>query len=329
MVNAAFWKDKRVLVTGGAGFVGRWVGRALVAAAAELHILDIVPPKHVAEPFALHRADLRDLDAATHLLEETRPDAIIHLAGQPGVSVSHDQPVSAYESNVLATFNLLEAARRMTAAQAGGRGVPLAIVAVSSNHVYGHQPAEGRQATPESAALNGLGMYAATKLCGDVLARCYGKSYGVPVGIARMTNSYGGDDHHVGHIITGSILSTLRGERPVIKQSGRDRKGYLYIEDTVDGLLAVAEGVAGSPQLAGEAFNLVPDEAITTLELVRAIVAAADSALEPIVQLPDAPHEAEFLDNTKARQLLGWKPRHDLRAGLRKTIAWYRRSSGA
>ena len=129
-------------------------------------------------------------------------------------------------------------------------------------------------------------MYAASKLCGDVLARCYGKSYGLPVGIARMTNSYGGDDHHVAHIITGSILSTLRGERPVIKQSGRDLKGYLYIEDTVAGLLAVAEGVAGSADLAGEAFNLVPDAAITTLELVRAIIAAADSDLEPIVQNP-------------------------------------------
>ena len=320
-MNDKFWKNKRVLVTGGSGFVGRWVGRALVAAGADFHILDIVPPKGFSEPFALHHADLRNLDAVTQLLEETRPAVIIHLAGQPGVSVSHDQPVSAYESNVLATFNLLEAAKQKRA-----DGELLAIVAVSSNHVYGHQD---HRPTVESAALNGAGMYAASKLCGDVLARCYGKSYGLPVGIARMTNSYGGDDHHVAHIITGSILSTLRGERPVIKQSGRDLKGYLYIEDTAAGLLAVAEGVAGSMDLAGEAFNLVPDAAITTLELVQAIIAAADSDLEPIVQDPTAPHEEEYLDNAKARRLLGWTPQFDLSTGLRKTIGWYRRFGGA
>ena len=273
------------------------------------------------------------------LLEATHPAVVIHLAGQPGVSTSHEQPVSAYESNVLATFNVLEAARRSRASHTGDEGKLLSIVAVSSNHVYGHQEHREGRPTPESAPLNGEGMYAASKLCGDVLARCYGTSYGLPVGIARMTNSFGGDDHHVAHIITGSILSVLRGERPVIKQSGRDRKGYLYIEDTVEGLLAVAERVAGSAELAGEAFNLVPDEAVTTLDLVRAIVAAAGDAiparcvseggLEPIVQNPAAPCEEEFLDNTKARRLLGWRPQHDLAAGLRKTIAWYRRSNGA
>ena len=318
-MNATFWKSKRVLVTGGSGFVGRWVGRALVAAGADLHILDIVPPKDFSESFTLHRADLRDLDAVARLLGETRPAIIVHLAGQPGVPESQAQPVGAYESNVLATFNLLEAAK-----QCGRDGGLLSIVAVSSNHVYGHQD---HRPTPESAALNGVGMYAASKLCGDALARCYGKSYGLPVGIARMTNSYGGDDHHVAHIITGSILSTLRGERPVIKQSGRDRKGYLYIEDTVTGLLAIAEGVAASAELAGEAFNLVPDESITTLALVQAIIAAADSKLEPIVQNPAAPFEEEYLDNAKARRLLGWKPQYDLSAALRKTIDWYRRSS--
>lgn len=326
MVNASFWNGKRVLVTGGSGFVGRWVGRALVGAGAELHILDIAAPKDFAEPFELHRADLRDLEAVCRLMDEIRPAVVIHLAGQPGVSVSHEQPLSAYESNVLATFNLLEAARRGREKQ--GAKKLMAIVAVSSNHVYGEQVHDAHRPTPESAPLNGSGTYAASKLCGDVLARCYGKSYGLPVGIARMTNSFGGDDHHVAHIITGSILSAVRGERPVIKQSGRDRKGYLYIEDTAAGLLAVAEGVAASPELAGEAFNLVPNEAITTLELVRTILAAAGSKAEPLVQNSAAPHEEEFLDNEKARRLLGWTPQHDLIAGLQKTIEWYRGSSG-
>lgn len=311
----SFWNQKRVLVTGGSGFVGRWVGRALAPRGAELQILDLAPPAgyEVAHQFA--KADLRDLSAVKRLLNDQRPDVIIHLAGQPGVGASHDNPVSAYESNVLATFNVLEACR--------GRSDVRAIVAVSSNHVYGDQH---HMPTTEDAPLNGSGMYAASKLCGDVLARAYGKDYGLPVGIARMTNSYGGDDHHVAHIITGTILSALRGERPIIEQSGRDRKGYLYIKDTAEGLLAVAAGVAASKELHGEAFNLVPNEAITVLDLVRMIVNAVGASMEPIVQNPAAPFEEEQLDNAKARRLLDWTPKSDLPVGLRETIEWYRRS---
>lgn len=311
-MNSSFWHRKRVLITGGCGFVGRWVCRALKPAEVELHILDLAPSEHLEERHTFHRTDLRDLAAATALIEELKPAVIIHLAGQPGVGASHDNPVGAFEANVLATFNLLEACRRQNSVEA--------IVAVSSNHVYGEQH---HLPTPEDSPLNGVGMYAATKLAGDVLARAYGKTYGLPVGIARMTNSYGGDDHHVTHIITGTLLSALRSEQPVIKQSGRDRKGYLYIEDTAEGLLAVAESVAGSSELRGEAFNLVPNEAVTVIDLVQTILDLAGVKLAPQILNPDAPFEEEHLDNSKARKLLNWTPAHDLKAGLRKTLAWY------
>jgi CDP-glucose 4,6-dehydratase len=315
-VNLDFWHGKRVLVTGGCGFVGRWVCRALRPAEVDLHILDLAPSAQFDEKHTFHRTDLRDLAAVTRLLGEIAPGVIIHLAGQPGVGTSHDNPLGAYESNVLATFNLLEACRR--------RGGVDAIVAVSSNHVYGEQHT---RPTPEDCPLNGSGMYAASKLAGDVLARAYGKTYKVPVGIARMTNSFGGDDHHVAHIITATLLSALKNERPVIKQSGRDVKGYLYIEDTAEGLLAVAEGVAGNPQLQGEAFNLVPNEAIPVRDLVRTVLDVVGAKFEPEIQNPDAPFEVEHLDNTKARTLLGWTPAHDFRRGLEKTLEWYRNRS--
>ncbi len=311
-MNSAFWHKKRVLVTGGCGFVGRWVCRALRPAEVDLHILDLAPSPHFEEKHTFHRTDLRNLAATSDLIASVKPEVIIHLAGQPGVGASHDNPVGAYEANVLATFNILEAAR--------ARGGVQGIVAVSSNHVYGEQH---HLPTPEDAPLNGAGMYAASKLAGDVLSRAYGKSYDVPVGIARMTNSYGGDDHHLAHIITATILSALKNERPVIKQSGRDRKGYLYIKDTAQGLLAVAEGVASQQKLRGEAFNLVPNEAVTVIDLVRTVLATAGCKLEPEIQNPGAAYEEEHLDNSKARRLLGWTPQYDLPAGLRETIAWF------
>ena len=314
-MNSAFWHRKCVLVTGGCGFVGRWVCRALAPAEVDLHILDLLPSQHLEEKHTFHRTDLRDLAATGELIGNLQPTAIIHLAGQPGVGSSHENPVGAYEANVLATFNLLEACRL--------RGGVEAIVAVSSNHVYGDQH---HLPTPEDAPLNGLGMYAASKLAGDILARSYGKTYDLPVGIARMTNSYGGDDHHLAHIITATILSALKNERPVIKQSGKDRKGYLYIKDTARGLLAVAEGVAGSRELRGEAFNLVPNDAVTVIDLVRTILATVGVKLEPDVLNPDAPFEEEHLDNAKARRLLGWTPQYDLAAGVRETAKWFSES---
>lgn len=311
-MNQSFWHRKRVLITGGVGFIGRWVGRALLPAEASLDIVDLQPMQARDVPHRFHQADMRKLETCRELLDKTQPEVIIHLAGQPGVGSSHDNPVGAFEANVLIAFNLLEACRKYGRVQS--------IVAVSSNHVYGdHETLP----TPETAALNGHGTYAASKLASDVLAQCYGKTYGLPVGIARMTNSYGGDDHHTSHIITASILSALRGERPVIKQSGRDRKGYLFVKDTAEGLLAVAEGAA-KKELAGEAFNIVPNESHTVLELVRAVQQAAGTQHDPVVERPDAHFENEHLDNAKARRLLNWTPKYSLADGLKETIAWYR-----
>jgi CDP-glucose 4,6-dehydratase len=313
-LNSKLWQGKSVLVTGGSGFVGRWLCRALADSGIDLHILDLVRPTSLDQPFTYHKTDLGQLDATIEMLRKTQPKVILHLAGLPGVGASHDSPTTAFTANVVATFNLLEGCRQLAS--------PVeSIVAVSSNHVYGEQH---RQPIPEDAPLDGTGAYASTKLCSDVLARAYGKTYNLPVGIARMTNSFGGDDHHVTHIITATILSALAGKQPVIKQSGRDRKGYLYIKDTAQGLLAVAEGLMQKPELRGEAFNIVPDEAYTVVELVRAVSAATGLKLEPVVQNPAAEFDNEHLDNSKAAKLLGWKPRYPLAQGLSETIAWYR-----
>jgi UDP-glucose 4-epimerase len=121
----------------------------------------------------------------------------------------------------------------------------------------------------------------------------------------------------------------LKKERPVIKQSGRDRKGYLYIKDTAEGLLAVAEGVAATKDLRGEAFNLAPNDAVTVIDLVRAVQTALGSELEPEILNPQAHYEEEHLDNGKARRLLGWTPKYDLPAGLRETADWFSNSPGS
>lgn len=312
-MNSSFWQSKTVLVTGGSGFVGRWLVRTLLSEGAQVHVLDLAPEPASATDYSYHQGNLLDLAATENLLQRLKPEILIHLAGQAGVAACHARPLEAFESNVVSTFNVLEAARSY--------GQLKSLVAVSSNHIYGEQ-----ETLPscEDAPLNGVGTYAASKLCGDVLARAYGKTYGLPVTIARITNSYGGDDPHSTHIVTASILDALKGDPPVIKQSGRDLKGYLYVKDTVNGLLVLAEQTTALPELSGEAFNLVPDEPISVLALVRKINSLVGLNLEPEISQPTAGFEDEQLDNSKAKQLLGWSPQYSLEEGLGQTIEWYR-----
>ena len=315
-MNDEFWRHNTVMVTGGSGFLGRRLVDALLSSSARVEVLDIANPTTQKGDFVFHQTDLCDLRGTIQILEERRPRVMIHLAGQAGVSACDERPAEAFERNVLCTFNVLEACRSY--------GEFDSIVVVSSNHVYGEQTA---MPTLENAPLNGVGMYATSKLCGDILTRAYGKTYGLPVSIARITNSYGPDDPHAEHIITGSILSALQGEVPVIEQRGKDTKGYLYVKDTVNGILTLAEQTAVSPVLHGEAFNIVPDSPVSVKDLVKQIVAVVGLECEPIVLRPTAEYEEEYLDNRKARRLLRWTPQFSLLEGLVETVGWFREHS--
>lgn len=314
-MDKSFWKNQKTVVTGGSGFLGRWLVRSLADMGAKIEIWDIAAPTNLDIEYTFKKINLEDLDAVIKIVQESQAEIIIHLAGQAGVSACHKNPVEAYNRNVLSTFNILEACRVY--------GKIKSLVAASSNHVYGDQEI---MPTKEDANLNGLGMYAVSKLCADLLASAYGKTYQLPVGIARITNSFGGDDPHTSHIITGSILSALKQENPVIKQSGKDVKGYLYVKDTVEGFLKLAEKIATSTEVYGESFNFVPDDSISVKDLVLEIINVVGTSVEPEIHAASAEYETEHLDNKKARNILGWKPQYTLNEGLKETVSWYQQN---
>lgn len=305
-----FWAGRRVLVTGGGGYLARVLIRELAAHSAEVVAVDLQPLAS-GDGMVTVCGDLTDVQFVGNVLGEFRIQTCFHLAGHAGVAFCDSHPFEAFEANARTVWSLLEACRT-------AKGVA-EIVVTSSNHVYGDQTLVP---TPEDVPLRPVGAYAVSKACGDFAARAFARSHGLSIGIARITNTFGGRDPHTDHLITGTILAVLSGRRPVIRGNGTATKGYLYIADTIDAMIRFAE-VLRAEGLGGEALNVAPDVPVSVRDIVARILRLAGAeGLVPVVEGdPAVEEEFQHLSNAKARRLLGWQPRYSLEEGLRLAIA--------
>jgi CDP-glucose 4,6-dehydratase len=317
-VGAGFWDGRTVLVTGAAGLLGGWLCRHLIGEGARVVGLDIDWPHGAIlspdEPVVRIDGDVRERAAVERALADHDARVVVHLAAQTQVGVANDDPVPTFEHNILGTWGVLEACRLSDAVES--------VVVASSDKAYGDR---GGAAYVESDPLVARHPYAASKTCADVLAQTYAESYGLPVGITRCGNLYGGGDLEWERIVPGTIRSLLRSEPPMVRSDGRFVRDYLYVEDAAEGVAVLAQAVAERDELRGEAFNLAAETRLSVLELVERIRDLVGVALEPDV-LDEAVNEIreQRVDATKARAELGWRPRHTLDEGLRSSIDWYR-----
>jgi CDP-glucose 4,6-dehydratase len=321
--DAKFWRDRPVLVTGATGLLGGWIVQTLVDLRADVVCLvrDWVPQSELVrrgmlERVKVARGDVRDQALLERVMNEFEVATVLHLAAQTIVGTANRNPVSTFETNIAGTWALLEASRRCATVKQ--------IVIASSDKAYGDQP---KLPYTEDMPLQGSHPYDASKSCADLIAQTYAKVYGVPVAITRCGNFYGGGDLNWNRIVPGTIRSVLRGERPIIRSDGNFVRDYIYAEDAVGAYLYLAEKLARSPKLRGEAFNFSNETQISVRDLVAKILAQMDSRLKPIVR-NEASNEIrhQYLSAAKARRVLGWKPRYTLDTGLRRTIAWYRKA---
>ena len=320
-----FWRDRPVLVTGGTGLVGVWLVERLLAHGADVTVVvrDWVPRRALLGPELLARVnvvrgDVCDQALLERTLGEYEVNTVVHLAAQTIVGIANRNPVSTFESNIRGTWTLLEACRRSPLVKQ--------IVVASSDKAYGvHE----RLPYDESAPLQGVYPYDVSNSCGDLIAKCYATSYGLPVAITRCGNFFGGGDLNWNRIIPGTIRSVLRGERPVVRSDGSYVRDYFYVEDGAAAYMHLAEQLGGRPELRGEAFNFSNENQLTVLDVVRDVLAAMDSPLAPVI-LNEASNEIpkQFLSAAKARELLGWSPSFTFRQGLDRTIQWYRDHEG-
>jgi CDP-glucose 4,6-dehydratase len=314
-----------VFVTGATGLVGGWLIRRLVAAGADVVCLvrDWVPRSQLLgsamrDSVTIVRGDVRDQPTLERAIGEYEIDTVMHLAAQTIVPIANRNPVSTFETNVGGTWALLEACRRSPTVRQ--------VVLASSDKAYGHCDVLPYD---ESTPLLGRFPYDVSKSCADLIAQSYALHFGLPVGVTRCGNFFGGGDLNWNRIVPGTIRSVLRGQRPIIRSDGRYIRDYFYIEDGAAAYMLLAEKLAADRSLAGEAFNFSNEIQLSVLEMVERILQRMGTDLRPEVK-NEATNEIrhQYLSAAKARARLGWSPSFTLDEGLGRTIDWYRAHFG-
>jgi len=308
----------RYLITGVAGFIGSNLAESLAAAGEQVIGLDnLMTGKrenvdHIRGDFRLVEGDVRDLEQLHWLC--TGVDFVLHQAALASVPWSVAEPILAHGHNATGTHNVLVAAR-----DAGVRRVVLA----SSSAVYGETDVVP---SPETLPSRPASPYAATKVAAEAMAAAFNASMGIETVALRYFNVYGPrQDPESGYAAAIPAFATraLRGERPVIYGDGAQTRDFVYVDDVVRAnLLACQAG----PEACGRAFNVGSGRAVTVNDLCALILELAGADLAPD-RAPDRKGDVRHsrADTAAALDTLGFEPRFDLRAGLARTVDWYRK----
>jgi dTDP-glucose 4,6-dehydratase len=332
------------IVTGGAGFIGsNFVRLALDETDARIVVVDLLTYAGNLESladvsqnprFQFIRADIADREAVDQIFREHRPTAVLNFAAETHVDRSIDGPAAFIQTNVVGTFELLDAARRMLASQTRDELRRFRFLHVSTDEVYGSLGSSG--AFEETTPYDPNSPYSASKAGADHLVRAYRATYGLPTLLTNCSNNYG-PYQFPEKLVPLMILNAVEGKPLPIYGDGGNVRDWLYVEDHCAGiLLALQRGRVGEKYNIGggnERSNLEMVDALCA-ELERLLPAASNTALaaagvtrygELKTFVADRPgHDRRYAINAeKIRRELGWRPAHDLDAGLAATVRWY------
>ena len=327
-MNLAFWKGKRVLLSGHTGFKGAWMALWLNRLGAQVTGISL-PPATTPNIFDLlgiqtitdsHFCDIRDPALLAPLIKKAQPEIVFHLAAQALVRASHHDPLATFSTNVQGTANVLDALRPLDSIRV--------VVAVTTDKVYRNleQPFPYR----ETDALGGRDPYSASKAAAEIVIASYRDSYlhekGIAVASARAGNVIGGGDWSQDRLIPDAIRA-WNANQPLNIRRPQATRPWQHVLEPLAGYITLAEQLWQHPALAG-AYNFGPEthEAATVRQVVQLAQNAYGMGQVIWGDGTEGPHEAGWLalEIAKARSLLGVTPQWALEESVRRTVHWYR-----
>jgi dTDP-glucose 4,6-dehydratase len=326
----------KIIITGGAGFIGSAVVRQLINETDTTVInvdkltyagnLDSVAEVSASPRYRFEQVDICDAQAVQRLFAHHRPDAVMHLAAESHVDRSIDGPAPFITTNIVGTYTLLEAARAYWQGLPSDAKARFRFHHISTDEVYGSLGADGR--FTEETPYQPNSPYSASKAASDHLARAWHHTYGLPVVTTNCSNNYG-PYHFPEKLIPLTIIKALRGEPLPVYGKGDNVRDWLYVEDHARALRLVLE-----KGRVGETYNIGGHNERTNLQVVETLCALLDELVpepkrQPYVSfisfVADRPgHDKRYaIDASKVERELGWKPFETFESGLRKTVQWY------
>lgn len=324
----------KLLITGGAGFIGSAVVRRAISGGHSVVNVDAltyaacvenVAAVSASPSYSFELADVRDHDKLVAIFSKHEPDAVMHLAAESHVDRSIDGPRTFLETNVMGTFNMLEAARSYWVGK--GRPSNFRFHHISTDEVYGSLPDNPAVKFTENTPYDPRSPYSASKAGSDHLVRAWFATYGLPVVLTNCSNNYG-PYHFPEKLIPLVILKALEGRPIPIYGDGSNVRDWLYVEDHADALLTVVQ--TGE---IGRSYNIGGENELSNLELVSKICSILDeqrpqksgSYANLITFVSDRPgHDIRYaIDPSRIRNELGWSPSVTVEEGLVLTVKWY------
>jgi len=305
----------RMLITGGAGFIGSEFVRQAVRKGHQVAVIDkltyagdLERLSEVRKDITFYKADISNQEFIEHIFEKENPEVIVHFAAESHVDRSLLDPYPFISSNVLGTQVLLEVSK--------AKGVEL-FVNMSTDEVYGDLGKEGT--FTEESPLKPNSPYSTTKASADMLGRAYYRSFGFPVVTIRASNNYG-PSQYPEKFVPVIILKALHDEKIPVYGDGTNVREWLYVTDCAEGIMAAID--RGK---AGEIYNIGSKEEKQNIEVAKAILELLGKGEELIEFVKDRPgHDFRYsLDTTKAKRELGWEAKTSFDEGLKKTVEWY------
>ena len=321
----------KLLVTGGAGFIGSAVIRLAIERGIDILNLDSLTyaanlenmaDAGKSDKYRFEQADIRDRAALDRIFADYKPDTIMHLAAESHVDRSIDGPAEFIDTNIVGTYNMLEAARSYWEAQ--GRPENFRFHHVSTDEVYGTLGDTGL--FEETTAYSPNSPYSASKAASDHLVRAWGETYGMPFVLTNCSNNYG-PYQFPEKLIPVVIINAISGKEIPVYGQGLNVRDWLYVEDHADALLRVLDKGENK-----RTYNIGGNNEARNIDLVTIICSILDDLVpndkayaEQITYVKDRPgHDMRYaIDASRIEEELGWSPSVTLEQGMRKTVQWY------